>query len=102
MGTGGLLRAYSQAATLAVNNAQIVTFKFSNIFQLSCKYEQYNKILSTLENFDAKVDESTFFDEVNLKFHVQSEKTDALKNALLKVTAGNLDLQLISSNFLAY
>lgn len=102
LGTGGLLRAYSQAATLAVNNAQIVTFKFSDIFKLTCKYDQYNKILSALENFGAIVDESVFLDDVNLKFHVQVEKTEDLKNSLLKVTAGNLNLQLLSSEFLAY
>ena len=102
LGTGGLLRAYSQAATLAVNNAQIVTFKFSDIFKLTCKYDQYNKILSALENFGAIVDESIFLDDVNLKFHVQVEKTEDLKNSLFKVTAGNLNLQLLSSEFLAY
>lgn len=102
LGTGGLLRAYSQAATLAISNAQIVTFKFSNIFKLTCKYDQYNKILSVLENFDAKVDESVFLDEINLKFYVQVEKTEDLKNSLLKVTAGNLNLELLSSDFLAY
>lgn len=102
LGTGGLLRAYSHTATLAVNKAQIVTFKLSNVFQLFCQYDQYNKILATLENFDAKIDESIFLDEVNLKFHVQTEKTEALKNALSKVTAGNLNLRLISSEFLAY
>lgn len=102
LGTGGLLRAYSQAATLAISNAQIVTFKFSNIFKLTCKYDQYNKILSVLENFNAKVDESTFLDDINLKFHVQVEKTEDLKNSLLKVTAGNLNLELLSSDFLAY
>ena len=102
LGTGGLLRAYSQAATLAISNSQIVTFKFSNIFKLTCKYDQYNKILSVLENFNAKVDESTFLDDINLKFHVQVEKTEDLKSALLKVTAGNLNLELLSSEFLAY
>ena len=74
----------------------------SNIFKLSCKYDQYSKILSVLENFDAKLDESTFLDEINLKFHVQTQKTEDLKSALLKVTAGNLNLQLLSSEFLAY
>ena len=73
LGTGGLLRAYSQAATLAISNSQIVTFKFS-----------------------------TFLDDINLKFHVQVEKTEDLKSALLKVTAGNLNLELLSSEFLAY
>lgn len=102
LGTGGLLRAYSQTATLAVSSSEIVTFKYSNVFKLSCKYDQYDKILSTLENFGAKLDESVFLDEINLKFHVQIEKTENLKNSLLKVTAGNLNLELLSSEFLAY
>jgi len=102
LGTGGLLRAYSQTATLAINCAQIVTFKYSNLFKLSCKYDQYDKILSTLEKFGAKVDESVFLDEIKLKFHVQIKNTDDLKSALMKITSGNLNLELLSSDFLAY
>ncbi|MBR1779019.1 MAG: YigZ family protein [Clostridia bacterium] len=102
LGAGGLLRAYSQTATMAVNNAKIATYKLSYIFRLSCTYEQYNKILLIFDGFAAEVDASQFLSEVFLTFHVAADEAEDLKTALMQLTGGNLKLQLMGSDFFYY
>ncbi len=100
LGTGGLVKAYSQAACLAVQSAEVVTYRRSSVFDLVCSYEQYGKILNALDEFGAKVERSSFLSDVDLSFHVASEHVNALKKKVLEVTCGKLNLKFVDEKFL--
>lgn len=100
LGTGGLTRAYSQCASLAIQNAKIVNYKLCSCFELSCNYDQFDKIKNIICASHAKIDGTVFLENVKVNFHVPSQDADLLKKKLLEVTCGHSNLKFIEEKFL--
>ena len=60
LGAGGLVRAYTAAAKLAVDAAGIVTYENYTEFRLVLEYSDYQKLLAKLSSFHAKIDDTEF------------------------------------------
>lgn len=100
LGTGGLTRAYSQCASLAIQNAKIVNYKLCSCFELFCNYDQLDKIKNIICTSHAKIDGTVFLENVKVNFHVPSQDADLLKKKLLEVTCGHSNLKFIEEKFL--
>lgn len=100
LGTGGLTRAYSQCASLAIQNAKTVNYKLCSCFELFCNYDQLNKIKNIICTSHAKIDGTVFLENVKVNFHVPSQDADLLKKKLLEVTCGHSNLKFIEEKFL--
>lgn len=100
LGTGGLTRAYSQCASLAIQNAKIVNCKLCSCFELFCNYDQFDKIKNIICASHAKIDGTVFLENVKVNFHVPSQDADLLKKKLLEVTCGHSNLKFIEKKFL--
>lgn len=60
LGTGGLVRAYSDATNMAIDSAELVSFQKENIIVVSCAYTDIGKVGYMLENLGIKVIEKEF------------------------------------------
>lgn len=100
LGTGGLTRAYSQCASLAIQNAKTVNYKLCSCFELFCNYDQLDKIKNIICTSHAKIDGTVFLENVKVNFHVPSQDADLLKKKLLEVTCGHSNLKFIEEKFL--
>ena len=72
LGAGGLVRAYTAAAKLAIDNAGIVTYQNFSEIRLVLNYSDYQKILAKLPNFKAKIDNTDFGSDVTLDIAIRS------------------------------
>ena len=88
LGAGGLVRAYSAAAKMALDAAEIATFEPYTEFSLTCSYPEYQKISAELPHFGAIIDDTQFADNVTLLFAVKKEKGDDLVTRIREMTAG--------------
>lgn len=79
LGTGGLVRAYSEAARLALENAEVVTILPAKSFEINCDYGDYDPLLKLLEGFDVKILSTDFTHNVSLKVAVKAELYDDLQ-----------------------
>ena len=100
LGTGGLVRAYSHAAKLALETAGILTMAPVIACRLSCDYSWYGKLDALLSSFGAIRRENDFADRVNLSFALSTERLGALQAAVTDATAGQIVLE-IGQEFLA-
>lgn len=75
LGAGGLVRAYTAAAKLAVDDAGIVTFENYDEFRLVLQYADYQKLLAKLPSFGAKVDHTEFGTEVVLDIAMRTAES---------------------------
>lgn len=66
LGAGGLVRAYTAAAKMAVDRAGIVTYQNFSELRLILSYSDYPKILAKLPIYRAKIDNTDFGTEVTL------------------------------------
>ncbi len=86
LGGGGLLRAYSHAASIACDAAHIMDMRLCHRLTIKTDYNLYGKINYILPNFDVITVNSDFADAVTLEILVMSEKLDVLRKELTEVT----------------
>lgn len=94
LGTGGLVRAYSHTASLALEDAGIVTMYPGKNLSLSCSYSQYGKVSALIPQYGGKIDKSEFGAEVKLQFHIKSEKFHFFQTEFTEATSGAICVKI--------
>lgn len=89
LGGGGLLRAYSHAASIACNAAHIMDMHLCHRLTIETDYNLYGKINYILPKFDIITVNSDFADTVKLEILVMSEKLTDLQKEITEVTNGS-------------
>ena len=82
LGTGGLVRAYSQAAKAALENGHIITLGLYKKFSFACNYGQYGKIAALISAHRGTVEDAVFEEDVEMKFCVLAENVGAFEKDL--------------------
>ena len=90
LGTGGLTRAYSAAASGALVQAKVVVMQRFMETELECQYADYSKILRDLERFHGRIDRCDYTDVITLTIAVRYDYYEALQKRLYELSAGRL------------
>lgn len=88
LGAGGLVRAYSHGASIALKKIGMTTMQMCSLCELTCTYTQYGKIPASIASFDGVVDDSEFTDFVTVRFHLPCGELDKLNVVLSELTCG--------------
>ena len=99
LGAGGLVRAYSQAAKIALEAAEIVTFEPYTELSVPCSYSDYQKISAELPKYGAIIDDTDFSDSVILKIAVKSEIAPKVIEKVSEISAGKSIPQIVGERF---
>ncbi len=99
LGGGGLVRAYSHSASIALKKIGTTTMQMCSQCKLTCTYTQYGKIPATIASFDGVVDDSEFTDFVSVKFHLPCDNLKKLNEALCELTCGDCQADQLSKDF---
>ena len=70
LGAGGLVRAYSHGASIALEAAGIVTMRECVMASLSCDYNQYGRLQALIPECGGTVDDTVFGERVTMYFHL--------------------------------
>lgn len=90
LGGGGLVRAYSHAASLACDAAHIMNMCLCRRLKIVTDYNLYGKISYILPNHDTITVSSEFGSDVVLEILVLSERVENLQKELVDVTNGSV------------
>lgn len=90
LGGGGLVRAYSHAAKIAVDAAGVVLMRPCLTGELTCDYTQYGYIPALLAQHGGTVTDTAFTDEVTVFFTIPAEAKSGLCAAITERSAGQL------------
>lgn len=88
LGTGGLVRAYTEGAKAALEAAEILTYKTCVDLNITVDYSLYDKITTLCQNRNGKIIDTQFTDNVNITIRMLSGTQDALINDLVVLTKG--------------
>lgn len=88
LGAGGLIRAYSHTASLALEAAGIITYEPYAEYELRCGYSEYQKYQAFLSNAGAVIDETEFGADVSVRFAVKRTEAEALKKKITEIGYG--------------
>ncbi|MFR9227939.1 MAG: YigZ family protein [Acutalibacteraceae bacterium] len=101
LGGGGLVRAYSHAASLAVEASGVLYMRQCLLAELICDYTQYGKIASLIPECVGVIDDTVFEDTVHIKFHMAHEDFQAFEKRLADTTCGAVKAVVTGKEFFA-
>lgn len=99
LGGGGLVRAYSHGAGIAVEAAKIITMRLCEICELTCSYNQYGKVSSLVPELDGEIEHTEFTDSVYIRFHIAPEQLGFLNKQLAEATCGEIQAKALSKRY---
>lgn len=88
LGAGGLVRMYSKAAKLAIDEAHIVVKEKCTVWEIQCSYSDHPRFLAEFPKFGATVNESNFSDVVTVKYTVRADLAETLKERICEMSGG--------------
>ena len=93
LGAGGLVRAYSHGASIALEQAGVITMGLCTLGSVSCEYSQYGRVSALIPEKGGTVDHTDFGEDVKLSFHIPKEQFDSLNAALIDSTCGSCEAE---------
>ena len=91
LGGGGLVRAYSHGAKIAVDAGGVVEMRMCLQGAVTCDYSQYGWVPAFLTDVGATVTDTQFGEAVDVYFSLPQEKRAHLKTTLIDRSNGRLE-----------
>jgi uncharacterized YigZ family protein len=101
LGTGGLVRAYSQTAALALTAAGTSLVKLCERVLISAPYPVYERVKKELLQLDAVVERTVFGTAVELEVLVEKGMAERLIERLLDISSGMVEALVVGEEYKA-
>lgn len=99
LGGGGLVRAYSHSAKIALDAAKIITMESCFCCSVLMSYNQYGKVNTLITQSDGVIDDSFFTDNVKILFHIPKRNFILLQKKLKDATGGKVDAEILKEKY---
>ncbi len=93
LGGGGLVRAYSHSAKIALDAAERLLMYKCIPMRITVDYNLYGKIDHIFPDFEVKTEDTVFTENVLVKLLVRSELSDKFHEKLIDLTNGNIIIE---------
>ena len=95
LGAGGLVRAYTKGAKDAVDAAQRKCMAEAVKLAVTVDYGLYGRLAQVFADFDARVEDERFADNVRIVLHIRAENSQKLTDKLVDVCNGAVSVEEI-------
>lgn len=95
LGAGGLVRAYTKGAKDAVDAAQIKCMAEAVKLAVTVDYGLYGRLAQVFADFDARVEDERYADNVRIVLHIRAENSQKLTDKLVDVCNGAVSVEEI-------
>ncbi len=92
LGGGGLVRAYSHAASIALQAGGITKMLLFSICNTTVDYTLYNRLQALVSSYGGKIIDSDFADTVSLKFSVPKDSFDSFQKKFTDLSFGKASI----------
>ena len=92
LGTGGLVKAYTEAAQKAVKSLPVEELVPRTSFKINVTYHIYDQILKILKLYSAEIEEPVFDTEIHISGSIPSKNTTIADEAIRDASAGQVRL----------
>lgn len=93
LGTGGLVRAYTDAARAGIENSDIVEKVPGKRMELSMDYTDLGKVQYLLAQNEVLIEETEYTDKVIIHALFSEEEKEMLKKKIIEATSGRVGIQ---------
>ena len=102
LGTGGLVRAYTAAASGALQNAELVSMRLVVDCRLRVPYAQFEQAQRIIAAAETRLDEPIFDDAVTLCWRMPAGREETLRTALNELTRGGAEVEISAPQYAAF
>lgn len=99
LGAGGLVRAYSSCAKLALDAAGIKTMRLCLLCELNCGYSLYGRLTGFIPEQGGKISGIQHTDAVRINFIIPKESFDKFSAELTELTLGAVQALVTGEDF---
>ena len=100
LGTGGLVRAYTKGAQIAVAAAGIQQMSMFSVILIACPYPLLNAVQQVLAAHGGTVEETEYGADVTLTCAISAGTEAQLNEALANVSAGQVSAEVMETRFM--
>ena len=97
LGTGGLVRSYSEAARLALKSLPVEYKIDKSVLGVDIPYTYYEQLKRLLPDYDVEVDDEDFQAEVSVTLILPDEQLQGFEQAVLDLTHGKAQVVVLGS-----
>ena len=88
LGAGGLVRAYTRGAKIALEAGVIITRRFYLSYHVSTGYSLSEKLQREFGNRGYRIKETVFLEQVTITVLIPPEEKDSFESLIAEITAG--------------
>ncbi len=99
LGAGGLVRAYSHAAKLAVDAGGVVEMRLCDRATIVCDYTQYGRVASLVPEAGGQVTDTRYTDRVEVDFLLPRGLLEPMQKQLTELSAGRLVIAVTGEEY---
>lgn len=101
LGAGGLVRAYSHGASIALKSAEIVQMAACCNVQFECEYSFYGKLSFVFERYPMKLVDTDFGAAVTIKLIMKKGSIDEFVKEIVELSNGQVAVMVLDEIFCA-
>jgi uncharacterized YigZ family protein len=90
LGTGGLVRAYGEAASLALERAGKKSELITSPLEFSVGHPKVSRVMHVVSRAGARIAETNYDEEVHFKLEVRRSQVATLRDELIQATGGGV------------
>ncbi len=99
LGTGGLVRAYTAAARMAVEAAGIAVMRECYVCSVTCPYSDHSQVERVINDNGGKVIDCGFTHEVTVRFSVTAEDFEKIRLKFKDIFCGRLVPKIVDTGY---
>ncbi len=99
LGTGGLVRAYTQAAQAGLADAGIATMCYGKEITIRAEYADIGKLQYLLGSREIEIQASRYTDTVEFDIRIPADQCQAVEKALTEATAGRVGIEIAGEGY---
>lgn len=100
LGTGGLVRAYTQAVQSALDKARIISMEYSQKIMLTLDYSYYGSFEAYLYNIVNEVTDIEYTERVRMEIWVALDKLDDFIAKVEDLSSGTATIEILEKGFI--
>ncbi len=101
LGAGGLIRAYSTTASLALNDAGLSLYRYHDLVTISCDYNHFGSVHRTIEGLGCKTANISYAEKVTIEAFVMPEDISNLQSLIQDLTSNKAHLEVSQGMYIA-
>ena len=99
LGAGGLVRAYSHGAKIALDAGEVITMSLCRVVRVKADYNFYGRLVPLICEEGGIVEDTQFTDNVEVTFRIPEEKVPLFEARLVDVSNGRFNSEVIDEKY---